>query len=748
MKGFIGDGDMREVHVTAECIGNKEIEYKVTPAKFVGVTPVKKLFLVKEEEGIVKPIEKGTGNKCGFIKNGSVILDGPIDVTNRLFLSMGAEKSCEVDFNKMFQSDSFTREYSYSGEDLGVCYQKEGTTFRIWTPFAKKVDLCLYKTGHEEDLFQKIEMEKCDQGLWKQSVEGDLDGVYYTYLIHVYGKEFEVVDPYAKAVGVNGNRGMIVDLGTTDPEEWDADVSPVLERASDSILYELHVRDMGMDPGSGMWNEVEKGRPGSFLSLVRKDTRNVDGLATGIDHLKELGITHVHLLPAFDFATVDESRPECNQFNWGYDPKNYNVPEGSYSTDPYNGKVRIREFKQMVKGFHENGIRVVMDMVYNHTEATEDSFFNQIAPGYYYRKHGKEFSSGSGCGNETASERSMVRKFIVESVVYWAKEYHIDGFRFDLMGLHDIETMNAIRTELDKFRPDIILYGEGWTGGDSPLPEENSACKKNTYKMRGMSSFNDDLRDGIKGYVFEEKAKGFVSGLRGQEERIKFGIVGAVAHPQVHYKKPWAMHPYQSIAYVSAHDNLTLWDKLAVSAEDESEENRVKMNKLSASIVLLAQGIPFFQAGEEILRSKPLPDGGFDENSYTSSDEVNSIKWNEKTANLSIFEYYKGLIALRKKYPLFRMEFETEVQNNLHFLSRMPKNSVGYLLFDKEDENSNEIIVLHNANPHSIVVDIPEGTWDIAVNEEKAGVESIQSTSKRQVRVESISTLVLIRKVL
>lgn len=443
------------------------------------------------------------------------------------------------------------------------------------------------------------------------------------------------MDPYAKAVGVNGNRGMVIDLNTTNPEGWEKDTKPELKSATDSIIYEAHVRDLSIDETSGISNEYK----GKFKALTIWDSC-IPGttVKTVVNHIKDMGFTHIHLLPAFDFGSIDENKLEQPQFNWGYDPKNYNVPEGSYSTNPYLGDVRIKEFKEMVKALHEAGIRVVMDVVYNHTYNL-DSCLNNAVPGYYYRQdENGEYSDASACGNETASERYMFRRYMVDSVVYWAKEYHIDGFRFDLMGIHDIETMKLIREELNKIDSSIIMYGEGWTGGPSPLKEELAALKKNTYKFDKLqiAAFSDDCRDGVKGHVFYDEETGFVNGKDGLEETIKFAIVASTHHKDidkeniVYSNEFWANEPYQTINYASAHDNYTLWDKLQISTPNCTEEELIAMNKLIAGIILTSQGISFVHAGEEMARTKEDEEGKLVENSFESSDKVNKIYWDRK----------------------------------------------------------------------------------------------------------------------
>ena len=487
--------------------------------------------------------------------------------------------------------------------------------------------------------------------------------------------------------------------------------------------------------------------------MTERGTKNSEGLATGLDHILDLGVTHVQILPSYDYATVDETKLDTAQFNWGYDPKNYNVPEGSYSTDPYHGEVRVNEMKQMIQTLHENGIRVNMDVVYNHTYNLADSWFQKTVPDYYYRKNGDNYSNGSGCGNETASERAMMRKYIVDSVVYWATEYHVDGFRFDLMGVHDLDTMKAVREALDQVDPSIMVYGEGWTGGESALPEAQQATKNHTYQLDRVGAFSDDIRDGIKGSVFDSLDKGFVSGKEGMEESIKFGVVAATPHPQVMISKNnkkstnWSGQPGQSINYISCHDNLTFWDKLAISNADDSEADRVKMNKLGSAIILTSQGVSFMQAGEEMLRSKPneKSESGFDENSYCSPDATNSIKWDNKGNVIDTYEYYKGLIAFRKAHSALRMTTATDIQNTLTFMSGLDANVVAYTIKgEAQGETAQNIAVIYNGNPDAVTVNLPAGTWDICVNGEKAGCESL-GTAEGSVTVEGISAMVLVQ---
>lgn len=656
-----------------------------------------------------------------------------------------------VSKNNLFNTKAFEDEFYYGGNDLGANWSKDKTAFRLWAPTASEVSVNLFKSGYEDDRIESLPMNKDVNGSWYIEKTGDLHGIYYTYSVTVEGSTKEAVDPYAKAVGVNGKRGMVVNLELTNPVGFEDHKRPEFINSTDAIIYELHIRDFSIDESSGIKNK------GKYLAFTEEDTTTKSGVKTGLNHLKDLGITHLHLLPSFDFASVDETTLSNNDFNWGYDPENYNVPEGSYSKDPYKGEVRINEFKQMVKSLHDNDIRVIMDVVYNHTYVSADSNFNKIVPGYYYRMNEDgSFSDASGCGNETASERAMVRKYIVDSVVYWAKEYKIDGFRFDLMGIHDIETMNAVRRALDEIDPSIIVYGEGWTAGDSPLPESKRAIKTNMKLLDSrIATFSDDIRDGIKGSVFEDKDTGFVSGKEAMEETIKFGIVASTKHNQIDYSKlnysdfPWAKEPTQTITYASAHDNLSLWDKLATSNSFDSEEDRIKMNKLSSAIVLTSQGIPFFQAGEEFLRSKPLNDSAseFDHNSYKSPDSVNSLKWHRKEEYIDVYDYYKGLIEFRKEHSGLRMTTASEINENLKFMEGLESGVIAYTIeHSPNDEKSEAILLIFNANKHKITVNIPEGNWNVYVDDKSAGTKVIRSLDKGKAVVEPISCLVLVKE--
>lgn len=629
----------------------------------------------------------------------------------------------------------------YTGNDLGAVYSPKMTGFKVWAPEAESVKLNLYKQGEGDNLIDQHIMKKSANGTYVFEKQGDCNGIYYTYTVVNHGEEQEAVDPYTKAAGVNGQRGMVINLAKTNPQGFELDGYRNPEHITDAIIYESSVRDFTMDESSGVFHN------GKFLGLTEANTTNHFGEATALDYISGLGVTHVQILPAFDFETVDEKNQKA-QYNWGYDPDNYNVPEGSYAVSPYDGAVRIQEMKQMVLALHSRGIGVIMDVVFNHTYRRDDSNLQKIVPGYYYRSDETGYTNGSGCGNEVASDRPMVQKLIVDSLIYWAKEYHIDGFRFDLMGVLDIDTMNVIAERLKEIRPDIYLYGEGWNGGPSSLAEEKRAFKASAKKMPGIGMFNDDIRDTIKGSVFYDDHLGFVNGGTHLENALRYGITGAVAHPQVDYdaygSKPWAKEPGQSINYVSCHDNYTLWDKLSVSCPEASEEKKKAMNRLCAAIVFTSQGVPFIQAGEEFLRSKPLPEKkGFAENSYNMPDTVNSIKWDNIHEYPDMIAYYKGLMALRKAHPVFRMQSEAEMTQNLCFLSDTPENVVAYLLKGKgADDTPENILVIFNGNDEEILYNLPEGKWKILVDDKTAGADGKKNISEKA-DVEPLSALVL-----
>lgn len=655
-----------------------------------------------------------------------------------------------------FESKEFNEKYNYDGE-LGVIYSKNSSEFKLWAPLAEQVELVLYGKDYNALESNKtiIKMNRENRGVWRVKIDEDLSGEYYNYLVRNNGKTYESVDPYAKAVSINGEKSMVIDMESTNPKGWSNDKKPILNDVTDSIIYEAHIRDLTKDEASGVITELR----GKYIGAVLENSKiKGTSITTGLDHLKELGITHIHLLPVFDYGSIDERYDSPDNYNWGYDPQNYNVPEGSYSTNPYEGAVRISEFKEMVYRFHQAGIRVVMDMVYNHTYNLE-SPLNITVPGYYYRKDKYGcYSNGSGCGNETASERYMFRKYMIDSVLYWTKEYHIDGFRFDLMGLHDLETMRIIRNELNKVDKSIIMYGEGWTCYDTPLNINESAVKNNICKFDDLqiAAFSDDARDSIKGSVFLKESLGFVNGGDNYEESIKYTICASTKHDEidlskvVYSKSFWANEPYQTITYDSAHDNNTLFDKLRMSCKDENEEELLKMNKLAAAIVLTSQGISFLHEGEEFARVKENLQGEIIENSYNSSDYTNELKWLRKQRYIDLFNYYKGLIKLRKEYKAFRMNSNKEIQNNISFMAKgnefKDEHMVGYFInIEDYNDSYSKIAVIFNANKYNVEVDLNEGEWNVLVDGEKADSEVQYKIEDSIVNVSARSACILIK---
>lgn len=598
-----------------------------------------------------------------------------------------------------------------SGSLTEMEYAPEATQFTLWAPTADEVRLMLYGAGEGGHAYETVSMERAEEGTWKTKVEKDLKGKFYTFNVKIDGKwQGDTPGINAKAVGVNGKRAAIIDLRETDPEGWAEDKRPPLASPADIIIYEVHHRDFSVHPSSGIEHK------GKFLAMTETGTKNPGGMATGIDHLKELGVTHVHILPSYDYASVDETRLDENKYNWGYDPLNYNVPEGSYSTDPYRPEVRIREFKQMVQALHKAGIRVVLDVVYNHTFNTAESNFERTVPGYFYRQRPDgTLADGSACGNETASNRPMMRKYMIESVLYWINEYHIDGFRFDLMGIHDIETMNEIRKAASAVDPTIFIYGEGWAASAPQMPEDSLAMKANTYKMPGIAAFSDEMRDALRGPFNNNEQGAFLAGLPGGEESIKFGIAGAVKHPQInndsvnYSKAPWAGQPTQMISYVSCHDDMCLVDRLKASVPGITPEELVRLDKLAQTAVFTSQGVPFIYAGEEVMRDKKGV-----HNSYQSPDSINAIDWDRKTLNADAFAYYKGLIQLRRNHPAFRLGDAELVRKHLEFLPVEGTNLVAYRLKDHAGGDTwKDIIVVLNARREVASLSVPEGKYTV-----------------------------------
>ncbi len=640
-----------------------------------------------------------------------------------------------------FNSDIFNSYPYYPGSDLGVNYTQALTSIRVWAPSANAVELRIYSQGAGGSAIRIDQFEQAENGTWIIKIQGDLNGYFYTIRVcDTLGWLNETPGIDAKAVGLNGHRGLIFDPEATNPEGWERDQRIVCEHATDAIIYELHVRDFSVSPTSGTKNK------GKYLAFTEEETISPEGLKTGISHLKELGITHVHLLPVNDFFTVDEQAPE-KSYNWGYDPQNFNAPEGSYATNP-NTNSRVLELKKLVQSLHEAGMGVIFDVVYNHTFHTRRSYFNQTVPGYYYRQRSNgTFSNASGCGNEMATERGMVRKFIVDSLVYWAKEFHADGFRFDLMGIYDLETMNQIRAQMDHISPSILLYGEGWTADRSPLSETWRAVKTNVSRLYRIGVFNDDFRNGIKGNSFDAQSTGFVSGRTLIEENIKFGIVGACFHPQIvygyveHSKSPWATEPWQCINYASCHDNYSLFDKLQLSCPDATEQELNQMVMLAGALVLTSQGIPFLHGGIEMARTKQG-----DPNSYKSPDNINQIDWSRKARFFTIFSYYQQLIRLRKEHPAFRMVNADQIRKHLHFSTDYQTGVVSYVLTNHANgDRWKTILLVFNGNRNTVNFRIPEtNKWRIVAKNTTINTESTEYFSGNEIEIPATSMLLLV----
>ena len=609
----------------------------------------------------------------------------------------------------------------------------------------KQVEIHIYEDGQGGKAIKTIKMKASGENRWEATVKGDLKGKFYTFDI---GKG-ETPGVFAKAVGVNGMRGAIVDMAETNPQGWEYDQRPVIQSPADLVIYEMHWRDFSIDVSSGLKNK------GKFLALTEPKA---------IEHLKNLGVNAVHILPSFDYASVDETKLDTPQYNWGYDPKNYNVPEGSYSTDPYNPVTRIKEFKQMVQALHKAGIRVILDVVYNHTFNIDHSNFQLTYPDMYYRKTADgKYSDGSGCGNETASEKPLMREFMLESVKYWIDEYHIDGFRFDLMGVHDIETMQQIRAEVNKIDPSIYIYGEGWSAGSCAYPVDKLAMKANAQQLNGIAAFSDDMRDALRGPFSDDHKGALLAGIPGEEESLKFGIVGGIAHPQVdmmkvnYDKKPWTNNPTEQISYVSCHDDMCLVDRLKASIPSLTDKNipekertaeLIRIDQLAQTAVFTSQGVPFILSGEEMLRDKKGV-----HNSYNSPDSINHLDWNNLQRYPQLFAYYKNLIQLRKNHPAFRLATGDKVRQHLEFLPAVNSKDVkqdclvGFLLKDLQGIDAwKTIVVIYNFNKEAKEMAIPEGNYTIACCNGTIDEAGLGEVSGKEVLVDGQSALILFKK--
>ena len=674
-------------------VSRNEIKYSITPA-----TRITSLDQIAVYDGDRRLEIESLSSLNNEVVMGTIRLKDDLDITKNYDVEIEGFARKTAIPTGIFDSPDFIENCTYDGDDLGAVIHGDETTFKVWAPTASKVVLNLFEAGDGGEAFKSVDMEKGEKGVWS-STEKVGSGTYYTYTVTTAVGEQETTDPYAKALGVNGDRGMVIDLDSTDPEGWANDAFyDKLETYQDAIIWEVHVRDFS--------NRIADSKyPGKYLAFTETGLKNAAGEPVGVDYLVDLGVTHVHLQPVYDYATVDETKSDT--FNWGYDPKNYNAPEGSYSTDPYHGEVRVNEFKQMVQALHEKGLAIVMDVVYNHTYDANANL-NKIVPYYYYRYlPNGENSNGSGCGNETASDRKMFRKFMVDSVTYWANEYHIDGFRFDLMGLHDIETMQAIEQAVHAINPKAIINGEGWTGGTSTLQQNRQAIQANIREVKasegaagGVAVFNDAIRDGLKGSVFNAKDKGYISGdpSKGRATAVAFGIEGGRNSTQ-----SWKVENAMVINYMSSHDNRTVWDKITNANPDATDEQKAAMVRFGAAIVLISKGTPFWLAGEELLRTK-----GGNGNSYNASDAVNNIDWDALVPGSLVAEtrdWYKSLIALRKAYSFLRnADVTCEVLSDASIAATYTENGT--------------VVAIAIINPldSEIGYTLPEGIWGALIN--------------------------------
>ncbi len=651
---------------------------------------------------------------------------------------------------KLYDNAEFAQKFHYDGA-LGAEYSKEKTVFTVWSPAASAISVKIYDAGEGGVAVKTVAMARGGKGEWKTDIVGDLNGKYYTYAVTMDGSVVEVVDPYARSAGRDGKRGMILDLAATNPDGWANQANPTLDSYSNAVIYEAQLRDLTIHESSG----VTKANRGKFLGLTETGTKNSHGQSTALDYIKELGVTEVHFQPLFDFASVKEDFNEATynkdgEYNWGYDPLNYNVPEGSYSSDPANGEKRVNEMKQMVMALHNAGVQVVMDVVYNHVSSASDSNFEALMPGYYFRTNESGgFLDGSGCGNETASNRYMFGRFMIDSVKYWAQEYKIDGFRFDLMALHDIDTMNALYDELAAINPDVIVYGEGWDAGSNGLDSSKQANQANAAQMPNIAVFNDVIRDGLKGSVFSMADIGFISGKKNTDSAIYVGAQGGT--------KSFASNPTQSINYAACHDNSLLWDKLNASVNDSRDVLKA-MNRLAAAAVITSQGVSFFPAGEEMLRSKPTTKGNnydnrdtayltdpnyyFSDNSYKSPDSVNAVNWDLRNENADMVEYYKGLIAIKTTWKQFQLRTKAEIDSCVTIKDSNMADGIAIYMVKAPDSDEYAVVIFNsNATAHRVAV--PQGSYDVYVNGDKASATALSSFTGSEFTVGARSAVIM-----
>ncbi len=699
------------------------IHYSLTPA-----TTISELSQIKVYDGDKALTVKSVSSLGKNSISGDIVVEEALDLSKVYEVEIDGFGKKAVVPTDIFDSEEFIANYTYDGNDLGPVINGENTTFKVWAPTALKVVINLFTAGNDSEAYKSVEMVKGEKGVWSHT-EKCGHGTYYTYSVTTALGTQEATDPYAKSAGVNGNRSMVLDLSQTNPDGWGKKFDSKIDSYSDAVIWEVHVRDFS--------NKIEASQyKGKYLAFTESGLKNENGISVGVDYLVNLGITHVHLLPVYDYATVDEANPD-KEFNWGYDPKNYNVPEGSYSTNPYNGEVRVKEFKQMVQALHNAGIGVIMDVVYNHTYDANSSF-NRIVPYYYYRYTSTGAnSSASGCGNDTASERYMFGKFMVDSVSYWAEEYDLDGFRFDLMGLHDLETMKEVEAAVHAINPQAIIYGEGWNmgstiDGSSQANQGNiSQIKPSEGAIGSVAVFNDAIRDGLKGSVFDKASQGYINGAsKANASKVIFGIKGGVG-----IGMGWSVDNAMVINYMSAHDNNTLWDKLLLSNPNDSEDIRNKMNNLGAAVLLISKGTPFWQAGEEMLRTK---DG--DENSYKSSDEINNIRWDvlkEDGREYKTMLYYKGLIEMRKAFDIF---------TNVNATVTCTEQGSGILEVYFDDGKGGKALAVINPNKTALPYTL-DGEWNLVADSTEAGEKTL-SVESGSVTVDAIGVRVYVNNAL
>lgn len=652
-------------------------------------------------------------------------LANPLKLRYEYRLIADNQLSFRVNIGQVVRTRFFDDLYYYQKSDLGVTYTMSASIFKLWAPTATDVQLILFDGDKE----QYIRLTKADKGIWQLTVNRDLDGLIYMYHVYVDGVWRKAVDPYARAVTVNGQEGVVVNLAKTNPKQWKDMVKPTFQQITDAIIYELHIRDFSIDKNSGMKHK------GKFKALLEKGTKGPCETITGLDYLCDLGITHVQLLPIQDYGSFDETRA-LDTYNWGYDTTHYNAIEGSYSLNPNDSKLRIKELKEVIQSFHNHGIRVILDVVYNHVHVHSKSDFEKIVPGYYFRYHlDGSLADGTGVGNDIASERKMVRKFIVDSVVYFAEQYNVDGFRFDLMGILDLKTMQEIRERLNELDSSILLIGEGWDLA-TPLAKETKATITNSEQILDIGFFNDQFRDKLKGNIFQVTEKGFCNGNGQLKEDLKMLVSGSTKgfYPFEGMFK----NPNQSVNYVECHDNHTLWDRLTLANENDSEQERVAMHRLATAATILSQGIPFIHAGQEFFRTKK----GI-ENSYNSPDEINKLDWKRKALYMENVDYLKGLIALRKKDRVFRLMSANEIKKKMHILDT-PSHSVAYLL----KSIIGIFVVIHNGSKDSREVILPlNGLWDVLVEGNQAGISRLRTIEEAKIVIQALSTSVVFHRV-